>query len=267
MWTFRVHRTYYARCSAPDLFLTTISQLFVENPNYAEYGACLGETAFFPASLISLYGGNAILVDSFTQHYFYKLFDKENLIEQSCVFDNSKKLISLRMSFIGNNNFILYDKDIINDSPYINETAGVTFWDLHKKDSYIEAVALMNLMKQSVKNNQKNIYIIDDVVHERDGNKTFASFWKDWYKKEFSSIYKPYLVTDNRLFLSNFSVDKKFNDVIELLKKHEYLQEQQPSATSKHYGVTIVEKTEKSMEDISFMHDNAFWDELIEIFS
>lgn len=254
LWSFRVHWTLNPRSTPMELFLNTVCQLYAEDHNYIEYGPFLGHSAFFNTALAE----HGYLVDTFMQGDFYKLFDKEKAVNSAVVTDALTRILHLNMSLIGGDNYTLIKQNIV-DQPILDYDAGVIFWDVFVANRDKEANALITMVKDRILKKKKVIIIIDDVVHERTGdNPVFAAKWKSAYAKELKKHFTPFLVTTNRLYLSNFEIDPSFNKLLQVLVDNNYLEVQEASNNSRFYDSNVYQRKE-DMSSMKFILDDVLW--------
>ena len=256
IWSFRVHWTLNPRSSALDLFLNAICQLYAAD-NYIEYGAFKGESAFFNTSLTT----HGYLIDNFSQANYYRIFDKQKIINYDIVNRNIQQLLQINMQLIGNTNYSIIDMDVKNNA-IIDKDAGVIFWDLFNKNKDIEVDCLLNVINDCITKSKKVIIIVDDAVHERDNdNILFNRKWKKIYESEISKYFIPLAVTNNRVYLSNFQVDPGFNKILQLFEKKKYIKQQQPSKTSELYGQPIYDSI-IDFSSMEFIENDQLWTDL-----
>ena len=256
IWSFRVHWTLHPRSTALDLFLNAICQLYAAD-NYIEYGADKGESAFFNTSLTT----HGYLIDNFSQAKYYRLFDKQKIINYDIVDRSIRQLLQVNMQLIGNTNYTIIDQDV-RDCAVIDQAAGLIYWDLFNKNRDTEADNLASMIADRVTKSKNVIIIVDDAVHERgDDNVLFNRKWKKIYESEISKYFTPFAVTSNRVYLSNFQVDPGFNKILQLFEKIKYIKQQPPSKTSELYGQPIYNSI-IDFSSMEFIENDQLWTDL-----
>lgn len=235
IWSFRVVQTLMPKSSALDLFLNALCQLYAPD-NYIEYGPFKGESAFFNTTLTT----HGYLVDNFSQINCYKLYDTRHLIDHLLVDRNLRQLLHANMQLIGNTNYTIIDQDV-RDRAVIDQDAGVIFWDLFNRNRDVEADSVLSMIQDRVSRSNKVIIIVDDAVHEHQDqeNVKFNQLWKAHYDRTIRRHFAPFMITNNRVYLSNFQIDPGFNKMLALFLDLGYIQPQAPTQTSLLYGEPI----------------------------
>lgn len=209
LWNCHANNVFLPRSSSHDLFITCLAYLFSRSPNLIEYGPFIGHTSFYMVSLASVRGGVSYLVDNWRQMTQNQLITPEA----------AKRILEANVGAIPINRYELVDRNVLDD-PIINADAGLIFYDICV-DGRCSAAAERMINHRATLGGE-TIIIVDDAVLPNESNAEFLKAWMDLYPR-LPSEFKPFLITKNRLFMANFTMDKSFNDMISVLTMTRWL--------------------------------------------
>jgi hypothetical protein len=126
----------------------------------------------------------------------------------------AKRILHANVGSIPTNRYELVNRDVLDD-PIIDVDAGFIFYDICTGRQ--SAIAARNIIEHRASIGKDTIVVVDDVVSRHGSNGQFLETWMEEYPR-LSQKFKPFLVTKNRLFMANFTMDDAFGDLISALE-------------------------------------------------
>ena len=251
LWKLHVDNVFVPRSSSHELFITCIAQMFAPTKNVIEYGPFTGSTSFFLVSMASLKGEMSYLVDNASQAVRMDGVDPKRFYG----------ILQASAGLLETNMFSVIDQNVF-ENPLIEHAAGFVFYDICVEGSQ-RVGAIQTIMRDMSKKGNPAIICIDDVVEPHDTNDQFLREWHGKYNPDATS-FKPFFITGNRLFVSNFEIQPGFIKMMEVLRKFGYISIKQ--ARNQRYGISMWSARQgenKTMKHQNFLMNDQLWNELI----
>jgi hypothetical protein len=203
LWACYVNNVFIPRSTGHDLLATCLAYIFSKSPNLIEYGPFIGHSSFYLVSMASFRGGDSYLVDDWRQLTAGRMISP----------DAARKMLHANVGSIATNRYELVDRNVL-ENPILDVDAGFIFYDICTGRE--SAIAARNMIEHRASVGKDTIVVVDDVVAKHESNEQFLETWMEEYPG-LSGKFNPFLVTKNRLFMSNFAMDSSFGDLVNTL--------------------------------------------------
>lgn len=257
LWYLHVDNILLPRSSSYEFFVTCLTACFAPSPNFVEYGPFTGATSAILTSISSSKGGHTYLVDNWQQ------MTTRNLNIPSSGFVN---MLKAAVEILPNNRYSIIQQDVRTNA-ILDVNPGFIFYDICQfKEA---AIAIKKIINHYDNTAQKIIIIVDDAVRKHESNQQFFETWHHLWTTQKPSHFKPFLITGNRLFLSNYDIDEPFRLSLYTFEKFNYYQK---SIDISHpYNGYILRNSQfgiqKTTKSKFFLENDAFWNEIKDYFN
>lgn len=252
LWHLHVNNVFLPRSSSYEFFLTCLSAAFAPNPSIIEYGPFTGATSALLTSIASNRKGHTWLVDNWQQMKTPTIDIPGN---------NIANILKASVEILNDNKFTILEKNILLD-PILDIAPGFIFYDICH--SAASATAIRRIVDFYDNSNHKVMIVIDNVVRKHEHNEKFIVEWNQLWQKNPLRLFKPFLLTGNRLFLSNFDIEFPFRLAIYTFERYNYIQK--TNDISHIYQGSVLRNSQvgvqKTTKFQNFLDNKAFWDEI-----
>lgn len=257
IWEFHVNNMFTPRSSSHELFVACLASINSSLPVFAEYGAFTGHTSFYLTSIASRLGGESILIDNFGQ------FSLKGI---GIPVDRFEKILKANIEVIASNRYTILNKDVFVDHN-IDITPGLIYYDICQPER--SADTIHKIVMEFDQSESPVIIIIDDVVQEHNSNTEFRTRWQSLWSEYTPSIMRPFFLTENRLYLSNYEIPSSFYKSICAMKQFNYIANTKVFLDL--YDQTPIwrpiPKWQKDVKSFEFIDNEGFWQNLNQIYS
>lgn len=257
LWELHVLNVFLPRSSSYELMITSFAAINAPSPVFAEYGPYTGHTSVYLTSIASKLGGRSILVDNYKQFFVRGL---------GIPADRFEKILRANVGVIPENKFTVLNKDVLVDRD-LGTRPGLIYYDIcHSARS---ADVIHEIVMENDQADHPMMIIIDDAVELHQWNEAFRRRWTELWSTTTRNHMKPFFLTGNRLFLSNYEVPDTFFQMVNVMERFNYVSNTNKVFDSYDWKSTWhseykVQKTTKSEE---FVEDDLFWNSLAEVCS
>lgn len=256
LWNLRCSEILLPLSSSFETFLLCLSSFYAKNPLFVEYGPFTGQTSSFLCSIATRQKGSTLLVDNF--HTFTT--KKFNL-----PLENFTNILEANINILGKNNYTILNQDI-TENPYTEQDPGFVYFDICLNEKTANTICL--ILEKLNKVDSPAIVVIDDVVTQNLYNEKFSQHFLSWYKSHTflfwyegfkKNKFEPFLVTHNKLFLSNFDMPTEWFEIIEFLAAQGMIK-QMEKKSSFHDMPIWTAVPGNTFHDTKIMTNNQFWE-------
>lgn len=251
LWRLHCYQILQPLCAPHEIFLLSLAAYHSQDNNFVEFGPFTGHMSAFICSIAKHLNGHATLIDN---------YDGIDYVDPVAL----RKLTELNAGIVYPDSYTILNQNITQNFDF-NLNPGFVYFDIC--DNEKTSQALCNILHKVDDQPQPCIFVIDDCVSVNGPgtNRKFLAHFTEWYSTQPLRRLKPFFVSFNKVFLSNFELPYTWNQSLELLQQYNFIQRTTTISNFQNLSVWHRDVNQLSIGHHSILNNDLFWSSLDEI--